>query len=268
MTFSLKNAKISVKAAFMYSCLRDWVWDTGKRLDVYDLWTVLDGTGVMRHGGRSQRISMGDCFLLRPGRRYLVSHDPDNPLLLYPVHFLFVDSRGRSIFPSDDDLPAVHRRIQNLEFFRHVLDKIQVEVLLERREFAAEWLRLLLLELDFSGSSVDIAGVNAARMNSMNSLKTAVMMNPERYASVKRMSAEMKLSDAYFSRLFKKANGISPEEFLINSRIECAKRLLLRTGDTVSEIADRSGYRSAFFFSRQFKQRTGMSPKEYRRHSE
>ncbi len=265
MTFSLKKTGIFVKTAFMYSCLKDWRWDTSRGLDVYDLWTVIDGCGQMRNAGRIFRISMGDCFLLRPGGRYIASHDPKNPLLLYPVHFLFTDSGGKKIFPPDDQIPPFHRRIQNMEFFKQVLDKIQIEVLLGRRGFAAEWLRLLLLELDFSDNSVDIAGVNAARMNAMNSMKNTVLMNPEKYSSAKYMSEEMKLSYAYFSRLFKKANGISPEDFLINARIECAKRLLLRTADNMAEIAEKTGYRSSFFFSRQFKQKTGLSPKEYRR---
>jgi AraC-like DNA-binding protein len=40
--------------------------------------------------------------------------------------------------------------------------------------------------------------------------------------------------------------------------------LLSQSALTISEVADRLGYRDVFFFSRQFKQHNGLSPRQFR----
>jgi AraC-like DNA-binding protein len=49
--------------------------------------------------------------------------------------------------------------------------------------------------------------------------------------------------------------------------MERARELLLKTGKTVSEIAEDVGYANAPYFYRQFRAHHGVTPAEYRRHS-
>ena len=43
-------------------------------------------------------------------------------------------------------------------------------------------------------------------------------------------------------------------------RVRQAQRMLMESDASMSEIAERVGYRDVHFFSRQFKQVTGLSP--------
>jgi transcriptional regulator GlxA family with amidase domain len=65
-------------------------------------------------------------------------------------------------------------------------------------------------------------------------------------------------------RRFQTAFGISPQEFLIKTRVLAATRLLNETSLTAAEIANKCGFVDASSFAEQFKRRTGATPTEYR----
>lgn len=74
-----------------------------------------------------------------------------------------------------------------------------------------------------------------------------------------------KLSPFYFSRMFKRETGFAPLEYVINTRIEHAKTLLLTTGKSVSEIAEAVGYASPGSLINLFVKKVGSSPGQYRK---
>jgi len=73
------------------------------------------------------------------------------------------------------------------------------------------------------------------------------------------------LNPDYLTRVFKKETGMSISDYLQQKRIEYAKELLLNTDQSVSEIANASGYSNLSYFSAIFKKITGLSPGEYRK---
>jgi AraC-like DNA-binding protein len=73
------------------------------------------------------------------------------------------------------------------------------------------------------------------------------------------------LSRFHFNRLFAHAFGETPHEFVTRRRIEEAKKLLLRDGESVTEICFAVGYESLGSFSTRFRSLTGLSPASFRR---
>jgi AraC family transcriptional regulator len=71
-------------------------------------------------------------------------------------------------------------------------------------------------------------------------------------------------SKFHFSRIFRKATGVSPGRFLSAVRLQAAKRLLISTPFTVAEISNRVGYASVGTFSSRFKSSVGVAPTTYR----
>ena len=69
----------------------------------------------------------------------------------------------------------------------------------------------------------------------------------------------------YFSTLFTDLNGLSPWDYITIRRIELSKNLLRSSSLSVTEIADRCGYRNLSNFNRQFKRSVGCSPTEFRK---
>ncbi|MDH6124908.1 AraC family transcriptional regulator [Kitasatospora sp. GP82] len=71
-------------------------------------------------------------------------------------------------------------------------------------------------------------------------------------------------SKFHFSREFQRVTGVSPRRFLSALRFQEAKRLLIATGMTVTEISHRVGYTSVGTFSSRFTSSVGVSPTAYR----
>jgi AraC family transcriptional regulator len=73
------------------------------------------------------------------------------------------------------------------------------------------------------------------------------------------------LSRSYFARLFRDTTGITPGRFLAAIRIHQAKRLLLNTSTSVTDISFAVGYNSLGSFSNYFTTSVGVSPGRFRR---
>ncbi len=78
------------------------------------------------------------------------------------------------------------------------------------------------------------------------------------------ISREMFFSTAYCESEFRKATGKSIIHYLIDLRINEAKKLLTETSMSCAGIAIVVGFEDANYFSRIFKKRTGYSPLKYR----
>jgi AraC family transcriptional regulator of arabinose operon len=72
------------------------------------------------------------------------------------------------------------------------------------------------------------------------------------------------LSVSRFSSEFRQHLGGSPMDFLLRLRLRRAVHELRNQELSISEIAERVGFRDAFYFSRQFKRHHGSSPRHYR----
>ncbi|MBB5896294.1 AraC family transcriptional regulator [Kutzneria kofuensis] len=68
----------------------------------------------------------------------------------------------------------------------------------------------------------------------------------------------------HFSRIFQRVTGVSPGRFLSALRLHEAKRLLLATSDSVTDISYQVGYHSVGTFSARFHSSVGLSPSAYR----
>lgn len=82
---------------------------------------------------------------------------------------------------------------------------------------------------------------------------------------VDEVAAQAHLSSFHFTRLFKEAFGMTPNQYQQHLRIEEAKRLLVMTDLQVGEIAERLGYSSPEYFSRSFRARAGTTPRSFAR---
>ncbi|WP_283133059.1 helix-turn-helix domain-containing protein [Rhizohabitans arisaemae] len=78
------------------------------------------------------------------------------------------------------------------------------------------------------------------------------------------MASTAMFSKFHFSRVFQRVTGLSPGRFLSALRIQEAKRLLVTTSSTVTEISHMVGYSSVGTFSSRFTSSVGTAPSMYR----
>lgn len=76
-------------------------------------------------------------------------------------------------------------------------------------------------------------------------------------------------SVSYISRIFRRQYGTAPLKYLLQVRMEEAKRLIAQNPDwNIGMIAQLVGYPDQHYFSRIFKSATGFSPSEYKEQQE
>ena len=69
---------------------------------------------------------------------------------------------------------------------------------------------------------------------------------------------------SYFTTIFRKHTGVSPQEYLLQCRFKNGCRLLAETDYPVQKIAEQVGYEDPLAFSKAFKKIYKMSPTAYR----
>ncbi|MBO5093197.1 MAG: response regulator [Lachnospiraceae bacterium] len=83
--------------------------------------------------------------------------------------------------------------------------------------------------------------------------------------TMEEVSSVVGLSSAYFSVLFKKSEGEGFARYLINLRMEEAKRLLRESNIPAAEICRKVGYNDLKHFTHTFEKATGVKPATYRK---
>ena len=88
-----------------------------------------------------------------------------------------------------------------------------------------------------------------------------IYANLDRNITLVELAEIVRLSPFHFAHLFKKSTGISPHQYLISSRIERAKQLLLLSNFSIAEVAQITGFASQGHFTYHFKRLVGVTPK-------
>lgn len=83
--------------------------------------------------------------------------------------------------------------------------------------------------------------------------------------SIDDMAGLLCISPGHFSRLFRRLTGETPSKYLQRRRVERAQHMLLTSGMSVAEIADKVGVPNLSQFTRLFSNICGCSPGKYRR---
>ncbi len=105
----------------------------------------------------------------------------------------------------------------------------------------------------------------------VESIKTALTYIKDNYREkiyLSDLAEQTNLNEQYFCRLFKKAIGHSPMEYINEYRIKQTKRLLEETNLSITEICLECGYNNLGNFLREFRKYTGTTPLQYRKNAE
>jgi len=81
--------------------------------------------------------------------------------------------------------------------------------------------------------------------------------------SLKEMAEILGIGQTSLNFLIKKETGFSPGQYLMHLRINAAKNMLLKSDQSITEIAFACGFCSSQHFSSAFRKKTGYSPSEY-----
>lgn len=87
----------------------------------------------------------------------------------------------------------------------------------------------------------------------------------EEELSITLVAEKVFLNPVYFGRFFKNVMGMTFKRYVLDQRMERAKKLILESGQSIALIGEKVGIPNPSYFSQLFKQATGMLPSEYKK---
>jgi AraC family transcriptional regulator len=82
--------------------------------------------------------------------------------------------------------------------------------------------------------------------------------------AVNTLAHEANMSLSHFTRVFRQEMDLSPAEYILKIRLDCAKRMLLSNEKTLTDIALECGFNSSAYFSHCFSKAFKISPSEFK----
>lgn len=134
---------------------------------------------------------------------------------------------------------------------------------LEQKRFEQK----LLSQKDEFGEKHDaVSQVNSLFVQSSNTIKsilTDIAQNYEQNISLSDLAEKYHFSESYISRKIKKETGYTFVDILNEIRLMCAASLI-KTGEKISDVCEKTGFNDQHYFSQLFKKTFGCTPSNYR----
>ena len=111
--------------------------------------------------------------------------------------------------------------------------------------------------------SVSLAS-QASQMLSIRELQIWIAEHLDSKLSVEELADRMAMSVRNFERVFTREVGTTPSQYVLQMRVEAARRLLERTDGGLKQVASGSGFGSVDVMRRAFVRLLGITPRRYR----
>lgn len=240
---------------------------TRRGLGVYDLIMVKEGVLYIGEEQEQWEVQPGQVVVLHPDRYHYSVRPCDRRTVFYWLHF----TTAANALPGQP-LQAAAYAIRLPQYWSapspYLLYAIfdQLLLLSSVRRSEAFWREQgLFLEL--------LKQLDDSRYRQEGSRRLAVAETVEAYirqhfhlpVTNAHLSEKLHFHYNYLTRCMKEAYGVTPSEYVLECRLEQAKRLLLKTDWPMPRIAEEVGFEYASYFSRCFMRRNGLSPLQYRK---
>lgn len=242
--------------------------------DFYYVGICTKGTGINTIDFIDYEIKPGSVFTISPGQvhGFSLSDGTDGYIIFHNQSFI--------------DSYSSHKRVKEYPFFcsNHnsphiVMDKIVgqktqdlfIEILTEyRNSYLAKFQRIhILLELLYINllrvylPPTQIASQNQNYLTKLRKLEDLIDANFKEIKSPNEYAKMMFISEKHLNRICKECLNKTTSDFIMDRIMLEAKRLLIHSTSSVSEIAEQLGYLDSSYFARLFKKKCGKTPAEF-----
>lgn len=215
----------------------------------HELTFLLDGALTYRADGKTVALRAGDAVFIRAGARR--ERDPSADKVDY-VSFNFVCDEVL------EELPLLVEKCisREISLLLAACDEINEHTQAEnnrRRGFVLACILQLLRE----ATAVSYSPLTARILQYLHAhLADRV--------TLAEIGATMHFSPVYCDTVFRRETGVSIISYLLDERMEAAKRML-GDGEPLALVASAVGFSDYNYFARCFKKRVGYTPLQYRR---
>lgn len=230
----------------------------------------------------NQRYVFGrnQAFFMNPNVLCCMNQTPQSEkvtMYCHIFHPVFLGGHFKSVFYSKYMNPVLQNKSMDIleikgtnEIQRRILKKLyQVSMLqkeedtefLTRNYFSEIWM-LLLKEMENQPQANHT--INLRDQDRMQSMLSYIHQNYADKINLEEISGAASISSRECLRCFRNTIQKSPIEYLMDYRLDMAKKLLRDTDMPITEIGLETGFSSNAYFGKVFREKCEMTPKEYR----
>lgn len=164
----------------------------------------------------------------------------------------------RSLRSIKSHLFAVNSELQAL--FKSIFRTVTTETgPLRSLKLRTSFAHILLLVAESSRNAPGLQGLNR-----ITHIARIIARRPGHRFTTAELAAHAHLSESRFTALFRQVIGLPPYAYLLDCRLNEAKRRLVRTSDTIARIANDLGFVSAQHLAGLFRKTLRMTPSAFR----
>ena len=239
--------------------------DKGRMLDNFQFVYISKGKGMCNfHDSESLQIHTGDMLIIPPFTWH--SYWPDRAT---GWHEHWIGMRGNAIenrFRNGFVSPSQHifkigYNEEIIGYYRRAAEIADLEMPGYQQVLAG------LANLIFSLALYQDANQVLASDRNMEMIERARTILRENYResiTPQQVAKLVNMSYSLFRKMFKTYNHISPAQYVIELKMQHARKLLMNTNLSIKEIAFHLNYDDPLYFSSLFKRHVGYSPSVFR----
>lgn len=222
---------------------------------------VVSGSGVIICDDRIYTVNEGDTFLLPEGSNQIYYSNPDNCFERIWLNFKGELSKA---------LIDIYK-IKNVIVFKNtdcsdLLNEMQIlcKSTSEPQTYKNESSVLFLKLVQFLSENKNNYAINE---NPIDEIRLYIDCHITENLKLSDVADNFSLSKEHIIRIFKKTYGITPHQYIIQSKIRIAMIMLKSTDNTIEEISDKLSFSDPHHFSFQFQKHVGCRPSQYRKNA-
>ena len=231
-----------------------------KNYHSYVLEYVSDGIGYIEINGEKIQVEKGDVYILKKGGEHYYYSDKINPYSKYWINF------HSDIFDAMFEASPLKNVVKIPKVF---CEDLFIEML--NAGSTSPYHNLICYDVFdvilkiFSKLIKSYNKTNSKKVpDNIETIKTMLDQSIFTNITIEDICEKVFLSNSYVISKFKEYYGITPHQYLIDSKIKQASILLHDKNINISEIANKLGFYDSYHFSKIFKAKVGVSPKKYR----
>jgi AraC-like DNA-binding protein len=241
--------------------------------DAIEFAYLVKGKQVYNTHHQDYVLGANDVFVAFPHETHSTANWPQEKGILYWMIIKMPKGRERLLDLPLNETQELKDRLLNLprRVFSAptILSKLFDGIFLAYYEKTDTFKRIILKSrfIEVLAALIDYAE-NTKTSNAcheMNKLLSYIDSHIDKSLTISELSERMNLSESWFKAKFLRNVGMSPAQYILNRKIERAKKLLHAGNKNVTEIALGLGFSSSGYFATVFKRFTGKNPSDFLR---
>ena len=228
-----------------------------------ELLFVVSGEGSFSFNQEQSPLRRGDLVIIPPYTEHTERSSQNHPLEYYVLGIdgiSFLSQKDREcaqVFCNFEHDPSIH------ELFRQMLYEIRTAQY-GSQTICQHLLEILIMKIIRSQQLIPVS-INSIRMTKeCAQIKEYLDSNYAEHITLDTLTGLTHMNKYYMVHSFTKYAGLSPIQYLNQTRLKRAQHLLKNTNYSISDIASSTGFSSQSYFTQIFRKNFNMTPVKYR----